>query len=206
MALIVRPPGGLPHPPRWWCCRADPARTWSKGAARFATTSNGWRRPSGRNPNGRPWAQPWSAAAPGGRGARRRRSAPIWPLISEASEFSRNFDFSRDGESIACAMLKEGIAKTNRRRSDSARGYQVRSRHWRASDRIVHGLREAAGKRSVRDQEQPGADQDQSPRRQGRRRGRHHRGEAVANELVDALSEFGVRHIEMPATAEVIWR
>jgi carbon-monoxide dehydrogenase large subunit len=29
---------------------------------------------------------------------------------------------------------------------------------------------------------------------------------AVANALVDALSEFGVRHIAMPATAEVIWR
>jgi carbon-monoxide dehydrogenase large subunit len=29
---------------------------------------------------------------------------------------------------------------------------------------------------------------------------------AVANALVDALSEFGGRHIEMPATAEVIWR
>jgi aerobic carbon-monoxide dehydrogenase large subunit len=29
---------------------------------------------------------------------------------------------------------------------------------------------------------------------------------AIANALVDALSEFGVRHIEMPATAEVIWR
>jgi hypothetical protein len=29
---------------------------------------------------------------------------------------------------------------------------------------------------------------------------------AVANALVDALSEFGVRHIDMPATAEVIWR
>ena len=29
---------------------------------------------------------------------------------------------------------------------------------------------------------------------------------AVANALVDALSEFGVKHIEMPATAEVIWR
>jgi carbon-monoxide dehydrogenase large subunit len=29
---------------------------------------------------------------------------------------------------------------------------------------------------------------------------------AVANALVDALSDFGVRHIEMPATAEVIWR
>ncbi len=29
---------------------------------------------------------------------------------------------------------------------------------------------------------------------------------AVANALVDALAEFGVRHIAMPATAEVIWR
>ncbi len=29
---------------------------------------------------------------------------------------------------------------------------------------------------------------------------------AVANALIDALSEFGVRHIDMPATAEVIWR
>ena len=29
---------------------------------------------------------------------------------------------------------------------------------------------------------------------------------AVANALVDALSEFGVRHIEMPATPERIWR
>jgi aerobic carbon-monoxide dehydrogenase large subunit len=29
---------------------------------------------------------------------------------------------------------------------------------------------------------------------------------AVANALVDALSDFGVRHIEMPATSERIWR
>src|SRR5260370_42696138 len=29
---------------------------------------------------------------------------------------------------------------------------------------------------------------------------------AVANALSDALSEFGGRHIAMPATAEVIWR
>jgi aerobic carbon-monoxide dehydrogenase large subunit len=28
----------------------------------------------------------------------------------------------------------------------------------------------------------------------------------VTNALVDALSEFGVRHIEMPATPERIWR
>ncbi len=29
---------------------------------------------------------------------------------------------------------------------------------------------------------------------------------AVANALVDALSEFGIRHIAMPATPEVVWR
>jgi len=29
---------------------------------------------------------------------------------------------------------------------------------------------------------------------------------AVANAVVNALSEFGVRHIEMPATPEVVWR
>jgi aerobic carbon-monoxide dehydrogenase large subunit len=29
---------------------------------------------------------------------------------------------------------------------------------------------------------------------------------AVANALVNALSEFGIRHIAMPATAEVVWR
>ena len=29
---------------------------------------------------------------------------------------------------------------------------------------------------------------------------------AVANALVNALAEFGVKHIAMPATAEVVWR
>jgi carbon-monoxide dehydrogenase large subunit len=29
---------------------------------------------------------------------------------------------------------------------------------------------------------------------------------AVANALVNALSEFGVTHIEMPAKPEVVWR
>jgi carbon-monoxide dehydrogenase large subunit len=28
----------------------------------------------------------------------------------------------------------------------------------------------------------------------------------VTNALIDALSEFGVKHIEMPATPERIWR
>ena len=29
---------------------------------------------------------------------------------------------------------------------------------------------------------------------------------AVANALVDALSDYGIQHIEMPATAERVWR
>ena len=29
---------------------------------------------------------------------------------------------------------------------------------------------------------------------------------AVVNAIVDALSEYGVRHIEMPATPERVWR
>jgi carbon-monoxide dehydrogenase large subunit len=29
---------------------------------------------------------------------------------------------------------------------------------------------------------------------------------AVMNALVDALSEYGIRHIDMPATPERIWR
>jgi carbon-monoxide dehydrogenase large subunit len=29
---------------------------------------------------------------------------------------------------------------------------------------------------------------------------------AVANAVVDALAEFGVKHIEMPATPERVWR
>jgi carbon-monoxide dehydrogenase large subunit len=29
---------------------------------------------------------------------------------------------------------------------------------------------------------------------------------AVSNALVDALSELGVRHVEMPATPERLWR
>jgi len=29
---------------------------------------------------------------------------------------------------------------------------------------------------------------------------------AVTNAIVDAVSELGVRHIEMPATSERVWR
>ena len=40
-----------------------------------------------------------------------------------------------------------------------------------------------------------------------RRRRRHHAGAGVVvNAIVDALAEFGVTHIEMPATPERVWR
>jgi hypothetical protein len=54
---------------------------------------------------------------------------------------------------------------------------------------------------------QPGADRDQLFRRQGRGRGRQCRAlPDGANALVDALSPLGIRHIAMPATAELLWR
>ena len=46
-----------------------------------------------------------------------------------------------------------------------------------------------------------GAGHDQSARRQGLRRGRlRRRLTSVMNAVVDALSEYGIRHIDMPAT------
>ena len=55
------------------------------------------------------------------------------------------------------------------------RGHPLRCRHRPAAHRLVHGLRHAARRRPLRrrDREQSGADQDQSARRQGRRRSRH---------------------------------
>ena len=52
-----------------------------------------------------------------------------------------------------------------------------------------------------------GADAGQSARRQGRRRGRHGRRAArVMNAVNDALAPLGVRHLDMPATPERVWR
>ena len=57
------------------------------------------------------------------------------------------------------------------------------------------------------DRAQRSAVADQPARRALRRRRRHDAGAgAVINAMVDALSEFGVRHIEMPATPERVWR
>ena len=49
---------------------------------------------------------------------------------------------------------------------------------------------------------------NQSARRARRRRGRHHAGAGASmiNAVVDALAEFGVTHIDMPATPERVWR
>jgi len=40
----------------------------------------------------------------------------------------------------------------------------------------------------------------------GRRRWHDAALAATINAVVDALSEFGVRHVEMPATSERVWR
>jgi hypothetical protein len=44
------------------------------------------------------------------------------------------------------------------------------------------------------------------PRRAQSRRHGKLSGIGLANALVDALSPFGIRHIEMPATPERLWR
>ena len=58
-----------------------------------------------------------------------------------------------------------------------------------------------------RRQEQSGADQDQSARRQGLRRGRLRRRHAGGRQRARRRAvRLGVRHIEMPATPERVWR
>ena len=57
------------------------------------------------------------------------------------------------------------------------------------------------------DRDQRGAVDDEPARHARRQRGRHHAGlAAVVNAIVDALAEFGVEHIELPATPERVWR
>ena len=47
----------------------------------------------------------------------------------------------------------------------------------------------------------------QPDRRQGRRRGRRDRLDgAVANAVNDALSPLGINHLDMPFTAQTVWR
>ena len=50
--------------------------------------------------------------------------------------------------------------------------------------------------------------QEQPARRQGRRRGRDCVGAlpAVMNAINDALAPLGIRHLDMPATPERLWR
>ena len=53
----------------------------------------------------------------------------------------------------------------------------------------------------------PVPDQNQSDRRQRLRRSRHvRRASRVANAVIDALSEYGIRHLEMPMTPARIWQ
>jgi hypothetical protein len=57
------------------------------------------------------------------------------------------------------------------------------------------------------DRGQPGADADQSARRQGRRRaGTVGSLSAGVNAIVDALSVLGIRHIDTPCTPYRVWQ
>ena len=95
-------------------------------------------------------------------------------------------------------------------RADPQGGHPLRSRVRPAADRLVHGLRDAARARllrrsmciAIRCRPRP----TRSAPRARARPARVGAMPAVANALVDALSEFGVKHIEMPATPEVVWR
>ena len=78
-----------------------------------------------------------------------------------------------------------------------------------APDRLVHGLRHAARQRLLRHH----VESNPVPTKTNPL-GVKGAGEAgcvgampaVANALVDALSVLGIRHVEMPATPEVLWK
>ena len=79
-----------------------------------------------------------------------------------------------------------------------------------AAHRLVHGLRDAARRRPSRRSISRATRCRPRPTRSGVK-GAGEAGNvgalpAVANALVDALSPLGIRHIEMPATPERMWR
>ena len=79
-----------------------------------------------------------------------------------------------------------------------------------AADRLVHGLRDAAGDRlsALRAGRDGDADAGESARREGRaaKPARSARRRASSTAAVDALSEFGVKHIDMMLRPEKLWR
>ncbi len=79
-----------------------------------------------------------------------------------------------------------------------------------AAVRLVHGLRDAARRHAavVRDRARRDAVAAQSARhpRAAAKAAPRRRSAVVVNAIVDALSDYGVTHIEMPATPERVWR
>ena len=115
----------------------------------------------------------------------------------------------RHGDQSAAAQGPDRRRRGAGRRPDPDGGHPLR-RRGPARHRLVHGLRHAARARLLRrSRSRPIRCRPRPIRSASRARARpaaSARMPAVANALVDALSEFGVRHIEMPATPEVVWR
>ena len=96
------------------------------------------------------------------------------------------------------------------RRAGAARAVLLRRRHRPAPVRLVHGLRDAARRHACRSSP-PRSARCPRPRIRSALRPAGEGGTTpalgvVINAIVDALAEFGVEHIEMPATPERIWR
>ena len=89
------------------------------------------------------------------------------------------------------------------------RMHRVRRRRA-ATDRVLYGLRDAARRatrrcsatRAIRCRPRP----TRSAPRAAARPAAPARLPSVMNALVDALSEYGISHIDMPATPERVWR
>jgi hypothetical protein len=93
-------------------------------------------------------------------------------------------------------------------RAGPARTHRLRRRRIVAV-RLLDGLRDAAHERCpvVLEREPDGANQDEPARSKWVWRGELcRRLPSVRNALLDALAEFGIRHIDMPATPEAVWR
>ena len=108
---------------------------------------------------------------------------------------------------IVAGQQHGGIAQ-GRRAGALGRGAVRRRRQ--PDHREPHGLRDAVGGRAavVRDVQHGDADARSTrsaPRASASRR-RSARRPAVHNAIIDALSHLGVRHIDMPCTAERVWR
>ena len=96
------------------------------------------------------------------------------------------------------------------RRPGAAGAVPLRPRRRPAARRLVHGLRDAAAPTlPFFDTESAEVPSPDAPARACARPARAAPTPAlgvVINAIVDALAEFGVRHIEMPATPERVWR